>query len=207
MDKLGYPSRFRRLGELNQVDFEQFPLWIGVHNYDCGQPWHDQVPDDSFRPWTGELPFSSDEGTLLVASKFLLHDGTQFCGYCSRVPELWDELPPQRRTHDGRTIQRERWSVLNGGTKQAILKLLHPCIFVNDDKFSFSMRKLGQRELEIRTFYAAIGKMPIEVFPIEFRGVAGAAAGIVSGRLDGFYRFPLGGLPYEIDTGSSIIER
>ena len=42
------------------------------------------------------------------------------------------------------------------------------------------------RKRAIQSFYAEIGKKPSDVFPLRFVAKSGLAAGITSGKLDGF---------------------
>src|SRR5262249_48738508 len=59
-------------GELTAEDFAQHPVWISVHGLDEEEPWYDEdgCNEETFRPWTGALPVSPEEGLLLVAAIF-----------------------------------------------------------------------------------------------------------------------------------------
>src|SRR5689334_3630758 len=51
--------------DLTPEDFLRYPVWIGVHNYDYGQPWYEKADEQTFRPWTEPLPFAEKRGTPL----------------------------------------------------------------------------------------------------------------------------------------------
>jgi len=48
---------------------------------DYDEPWNDETDEETFRPWTGELPADPSEGMLLVRATLTLHDGTTFKGF------------------------------------------------------------------------------------------------------------------------------
>ena len=61
----------------------------------------------------------------------------------------------------------------------------------------------GARPL-LQAFYAAIKKSPAAVFPVRFYADPSLASGIISGRMDGFFSFPLD-KPFVIDTGAALL--
>ena len=94
---------------------------------------------------------------------------------------------------------------MHGGTKLSLLSLQNPNIFLDGRPFDFHLRVPTRRKSAVQAFYAAIRKKPKDVFPVRFAAASGLAAGIISGKLDGFFYFPMGGEPFEIDTGESLL--
>ena len=64
----------------------------------------------------------------------------------------------------------------------------------------YFLRQASLRELVI----ASNSKRPEDVFPVEFSADPALFKGIVSGRIDGFYTFPLN-RPFEIDRGERYL--
>jgi hypothetical protein len=179
--------------DLSSADFVRHPVWVGVHNYDPDEPWYEQSDEETFRPWNGPLPFSEARGFVLVAATFELADGSVWPGYCRSVRDDWD-LPFEAS-----------WSSMHGGNQLSVLLLQSPIIFIDGRSFDFQLRIPELRKSAIRSFYTAIGKQPGDVFPIRFAAGSGLAEGIVLGRLDGFYNFPLGKSSFEIDAGEALL--
>ena len=67
-------------------------------------------------------------------------------------------------------------------------------------KLIYFLRQASLRELVI----ASNSKRPEDVFPVEFSADPALFKGIVSGRIDGFYTFPLN-RPFEIDRGERYL--
>jgi hypothetical protein len=106
---------------------------------------------------------------------------------------------------DGSFSKPLQWSSRRGGSPLSVLTLHRPGVFHRDQTFDFHLRRnADQRVQAVHDFYAAFNKRPSEVFPVKFHADPSLFAGIVSGRLDGFYRFPLG-KPFEIDTGELLL--
>ena len=106
--------------ELTHADFKRFPVWIGIHNYDIDEPWYDESDEETFRPWTGQLPFVNKKGIALVATTFEFADGSIYPGYCQATPESWDVTPPPSQTRDGTPITYRSWSTSHGGTQLSV---------------------------------------------------------------------------------------
>jgi hypothetical protein len=51
------------------------------HGTDSDEPWHDDVDEETFRPWRGALPADPSEGMLLVVATLTLNDGTTLDGF------------------------------------------------------------------------------------------------------------------------------
>jgi hypothetical protein len=193
--------------DLTKEDFERFPVWIGVHNNDIDEPWYDKSDEQTYRPWTGPLRFEkrSQFPALNVAAKFELADTSPFPGYFKPASRKWDDPIPGRKLADGSHTEPKRWSDRRGGSPLSVLSLLSPVIFIAERAFDFHLRRRPEdRKRSVQEFYAAIGKLPSEVFPVRFSADQEYIDGILEGRLDGFYSFPLD-RPYEIDTGESFL--
>ncbi len=197
----------RDISELTPSDFENHPVWVCVHGRDQDEPWYEQTNEQTYRPWTGALPYVSRSpfDAVLVAATFELADGSVYRGYFNPVVENWDEPLPPRKLRDGSFTKPLQWSARRGGSPLSILSLHHPVIFIDGKLHGFHwLRDSERRRLVIQAFYAAIGKPPAAVFPIQFRCDPSLFQGITSGRLDGFFAFPLD-KPFEINTGKSLL--
>jgi hypothetical protein len=75
-----------------------------------------------------------------------------------------------------------------GESDLALLGIQQPRIFVNQLRFRFWGGRRGIPLEERRAFYAAFGKTPEEIFPLKFCADPMLVTGIITGRLDGFYR-------------------
>jgi hypothetical protein len=71
----------KQFGELTAEDFEREPVWISCHTEDYDEPWYDQTDEETFRPWTGDLPISPSLGMLLVRATATLADGSTYPGF------------------------------------------------------------------------------------------------------------------------------
>ena len=195
--------------DLSPADFVRQPVWVGVHNYDSDEPWYEQSDEETFRPWTGPLPFSETRGFVVVAATFELADGSVYPGYCRAVGDDWDLPPTPTTMQDGTQNKPQSWTSMHGGSQLSVLLLQSPIIFLDGRSFDFQLRIPEFRKSAIQSFYAAIGKKPSDVFPIQFAANNRLAAGIISGKLDGFYDFPLSKTKsktnFEIDTGEALL--
>lgn len=193
---------------LTPADFITHPVWIGVHNNDYGQPWYDKSNEQTYRPWDGPLPFQarSQFPIFLVHATFRLANGETHLGYFNPATEEWDKPLPQRRMKDGTYVQVRNWSARRGGSPLSILGLLHPVIFFGEKAFDFHLRRDPERRKQyIHEFFDTIGNSPREVFPVEFFADPALFQGIIAGRMDGFYIFPLD-KPFEIDNGERYLD-
>ncbi len=184
-------------------DFIRFPVWIGVHNYDTDESWYEEADEQTVRPWLGSLPFDQDRGTALAAATFTLADGSAYRGFCRAVRTDWDV--PEEIFSGGR-IKKLSWSRMHGGGKQSVLALQDPIIFIDGHQFDFFLGVPGAREGKVTHFYASIGKRPATVFPLQFAMDRGLATGLTSGKLGGFFRFPIWEKTFEMTTGEEMIQ-
>lgn len=190
--------------ELTEQDFLRYPVWIGVHNYDYGQPWYDLADEQTFRPWTEPLPFAEKRGIALVKATFQLADGGTYPGFFSAVRHNWDEPIPGRKLKDGTYTKPLQWSARRTGGPLTILALQRPVMFIGDRLLDFHLKRPPRRKPYVKEFYAALGKPPESVFPVRFFADPSLSTAIIEGRMDGFFSFPLD-KPHEIDTGKTLL--
>ena len=106
---------------------------------------------------------------------------------------------------DGTFAKPLQWSARRGGTPLSILAIHSPVVFIEGKSYDFHLRRdLERRKESVLDFYTAIGKRPDQVFPVEFSADSTLFKGVMSGRLDGFYAFPLD-KPFEIDDGARYL--
>lgn len=188
---------------LKPTDLEHYPVWVRVIDFDRDQAWFSEASERTYRPWDGILPLEppSPFSFTVVKAAFRLSSGKYYSGYFNPVREDWDNSIPPRRMKDGTFTEPLRWSSRRGGSPLSILALHSPVMFVGENGCDFHLRRdLRARERHVVDFYRAVQEKPDDVFPIDFSSDAGLFRGITSGRLEGFYSFPLD-KPYEIDPG------
>src|SRR5579863_2839075 len=171
---------------LTQIDFDRFPVWVRVQDYDRDEPWCEEATEQTYRPWTGPLPLEPTSQFCLVvlAASFRLSNGESLPGYFQPATEEWDRPLPPRKMKDGTFAKPLQWSARRGGTPLSILAIHSPAVFINDQAYDFHLRRDPERRKKsVLEFYTAIGKRPEEVFPVEFSADTGLFKGIVSGRL------------------------
>ena len=192
---------------LTAQDFEDHPVWVRVRDYDRGQPWYRGTTELIYRPWDLGLPFEpkSPFSFVLVNARFQLSNGKSYRGCFNPVRDDWDDPLPPRKMRDGSLSISLRWSKRRGGTPHSILALHSPVMFIDDASYDFHLRRdLQSRVQHIVEFYRAVGDSPEDVFPIYFAADQGLFRGVDSGRIMGFYSFPLD-KPYEIDSGRTYL--
>lgn len=162
----------RQFGELGPEDFQRHPVWILCHTVDYNEPWYAETDEETFRPWSKELPATVLRETLLVRADFELWDGSRYPGFVTPLVEGYDTLPDGRRLGKaGHPLGRQQ-----------------PNIFVADKRFGFWGGIVGIPKQVQREFYAALGKEPTQIFPMQFRSGTGLAKGTLAGQIDGFYK-------------------
>lgn len=77
----------RQFGSLTAADFQRIPVWLACHVADYDEPWYSETDEETFRPWTGELPVSAGEGMLLVSATATLADGASLPGFLTPSPD------------------------------------------------------------------------------------------------------------------------
>lgn len=153
----------RQFGDLTPADFDTHPIWIACHSTDYDEPWFEDTDEETFRPWSGDLPIGPEEGMLLVRSQMTLADGRTFAGFIT--PQHADEP-----LHLG-IVQPQLF--LPSGTR-------------TDFWDGMLKRSDNQRQL----IYSELGDIPNAIFPIRFRADDGLASGHVSGEIPGFMCCP-----------------
>lgn len=148
----------KQFGELRAVDFERHPIWISCHTEDQAESWFDETDEETFRPWTGSVPVRPSDGMLLVRATLTLSNGSIYRGFVTPA------------------------------FKEADLGTLQPQIFVGAARFAFWGGMPGVHPDRKAAFYAAVGTGAEAIFPVEFAADAGLATGVISGRIEGFYR-------------------
>lgn len=192
--------------QLVRSDFDRFPVWVRAQDYDQNQPWYGACTEQTYRPWDGPVPIEprTPFPFVLVRASLKLSDGGIYPGYIQPTTENWDK-PIQRRMRDGTYTQPKHWSQRRGDSPLSILALQCPIIFIGEGAYDFHLgRDPERRRKHILNFYAAIRRVPKDVFPVESSADPALCSGIVSGRFDGFYSFPLD-KPFEIDTGAAYL--
>lgn len=197
----------RDQGSLLRADFDRYPVWVRVQDYDREQPWYRGSTEQTYRPWEGPLPLQprSQFHLALVAASFRLSNGDFHTGYLNPATTEWDVPLPPRKMKDGSYTTSNQWSARRGGSPLSILAIHRPVIFIGERAYDFQLRRdLDSRKLHILDFYAAIDRCPEGVFPVAFSADPALFSGIVSGHIEGFYSFPLD-KPFEIDRGENYL--
>jgi hypothetical protein len=148
----------KQFGDLSASDFERHPIWVSVHGQDEGEPWYDEADEETFRPWTGDVPVNASEGMLLVRATLELRDGSSHHGFATPA-------------FDGDGL----------GTQQ-------PQIFVGGQLFGFWGGIIGVPSERRQALYEALGKSSEDVFPLRFSIHPALATGVTSGVVEGFYK-------------------
>ena len=152
----------KQYGDLTITDFERHPVWVCVHVLDYDEPWYGETNEETFRPWSEELPVDPSFGMFLVRSRMVLADGTQFAGF----------ITPTRGT---------------GEVTDSDLGLVQPHVFSKTGSLiSFWGGLFGLSDVEKQKVYAMLERSPSQVFPISFKAEPGIALGRQSGCLRGF---------------------
>jgi hypothetical protein len=149
----------RQFGDLRAADFDSDPVWVSVHTNDYDEPWYDDADEETFRPWTDELPISPENGMFLVRAKMKLSDGRNLGGF----------ITPQ---HDGEPLN---------------LGVVQPQLFLPSGKRCDFWDGMFKRDPDERkTIYSDLGSDPLKIFPIQFSADAKLATGQISGLIPGF---------------------
>jgi hypothetical protein len=150
--------------DLCRADFERYPVWIGVHGVDESEWWYEKTDEVTYRPWTGSLPASPEEGDLRVSATMELPNGSRYEGYVSPVSLNWVEA------------------------EAPLAACQSPSIFVGNKRFDFWGGMVGIPLVERRAFYSAVGLPVGTAFPFRFSAKLGLASGITEGTVLGFYK-------------------
>jgi len=152
----------RQFGTLTQTDFDRFPIWVGVHTLDYDESWYEESNEETFRPWTGEVPVDPNFGMLLVRSQITLADKTKFVGFITPVA--------------GR-----------GKVSGSDLGTVQPHLFgPSGSLISFWGGMFGFPDESKKATYEILMRTPKQVFPIRFSADRGLTKGRQDGKLRGF---------------------
>jgi hypothetical protein len=154
----------KQFGVLAQTDFERFPVWANVHSFDYDESWYDETDEETFRPWSGELPVDPGLGMFLVRSQISLADGTKFVGFIT--PAIGS----------GEVTDNELGSV-------------QPYLFSkNGTLITFWGGMFGFTDKTKETAYNLLERTASQIFPIRFSAESGLTTGKQMGEIRGFYK-------------------
>jgi hypothetical protein len=154
----------KQFGTFTQADFERFPIWANVHSLDYDEAWYDETDEETFRPWSGELPVDPSLGMFLVRSQISLVDDTQFMGFITPA-------------------------VGSGEVSENELGLVQPYLFSEGGTLvTFWGGMFGFSEEAKKATYDLLGRSASQIFPIRFRAENGLAKGKQAGEIRGFYK-------------------
>lgn len=149
--------------DLRTEDFDRHPIWIGCYTADYDEPWYDDIDQESFRPWLGETPVSSDDGIFLIRATLELADGSNYPGFVTPA-----EGPEQKSI--GLRLGLGRLFGNSAADQSAsLISEMQPHIFVGQSPpFGFWGGMFGVSAESRRGLYDAVGKGTAKIFPIKF---------------------------------------
>jgi hypothetical protein len=174
-----HTPELKQIWDLASTDFDQHPVWVGVHTLDVSEPWHKTSNEATYRPWDRELPATSEKGIILVKAKLELADKAVHAGFFTAVREGWD-IPPR--------VGLASISARYGGAEIGLVAVQQPRMFLKDQQFSFWGGRSGVPLEKRQDFYKQLGLAPQSIFPIRYRAEEGLVNGITSGEVKGFYK-------------------
>lgn len=169
----------KQIWDLSPSDFHEHPVWVGVHTFDIGKPWHKTANEATYRPWDQGGPAKSEKGLILVRAELEFQSKRVYPGFFTAVPETWD-IPPR--------AELASISARYGGPEIGLVAVQQPRMFLNDQQFSFWGGRSGVPLEKRQDFYALLRLTQEDIFPIRFRAEKGLATGITAGEVKGFYR-------------------
>ncbi len=135
----------KQFGDLTPSDFEKYPVWVQCHIIDYDEKWYDQTNEETFRPWTGQLPVTPDFAMFLVLADLKLNDGETFSGFVT--PAIESEI---KGPND--------------------LGLIQPQIFTKYGKrIGFWTGMFPKDRTGIDEFYKSMDKNSDQIFPISLK--------------------------------------
>lgn len=169
--------------DLRAEDFDRHPIWIGCYTTDYDEPWYDDIDQESFRPWLGETPVSSDDGIFLIRATLEFADGSNFPGFVTPA-----EGPKQ--TSVGLRLGLGRLFGDSTADQNArLISEMQPQLFVGPSPpFGFWGGMFGVSPERRQVLFDAVGKNAAEIFPIRFSADKSLANVSMSGQIDGYYR-------------------
>lgn len=153
------PPTLKQFEELTEADFQQHPVWIGVHGVDDEEAWYDESDEETFRPCSGPFPLDESAALYLVAATATFADGSDLPGFFFLTP---------------------------GEPELADIGYSQPNVLAGGKAWSFYAGMFGFRDSYADEFAEATGKQPSSTFPILFHGPDGVSARPLTFRLQGF---------------------
>jgi hypothetical protein len=156
--------KLKQFGDLSQSDFDEYPVWVGVHTMDYDEDWYEESDEETFRPWIGEFPVNPNLGIFLVRSRFTLNDHSDFVGFITPA-------------------------IGNGNVRKSDHGTVQPHLFISTDKkVSFWGGMFGFSDDARQATYELLDRTPRQIFPIRFNADRGYTHGRQSGKIQGFYK-------------------
>lgn len=154
--------QLKQFADLTAADFARYGVWVHCHVIDYHEPWYPDTDEESFRPWTGDIPIDPEQTIFLVRTSFTLADGTVCSGFIT---------PRGSRKQDS----------------VEALSRMQPVLFHSSGKtVAFWFGGMPARNDQLIQIYSLFGKTPEEIFPITFEAEPGLAKGVTSGSISGF---------------------
>lgn len=149
----------KSFGELIESDFKIYPVWVMCHIIDYDQPWYNQTNEETYRPWTGEIPVTP-QSDFLAKAVFSFKDGTTYNGFTAACNNLdYTKITPS---------------------------LVNATLFNKDRQESFWRGGLEIKESDINDFYFRMGKTSQQVFPIQYAVKQELVTESINGEIIGF---------------------
>jgi hypothetical protein len=139
---------------LRQSDFETYPVWVNCHVEDYDEPWYDDTDEETFRPWTKELPVSPNETMYLVSASFELNDKTTLKGF----------LTPDFENKGDNALGH-----------------IQPNLLTDNGPVGFWTGMFPIDEERRKEIYKQTNKTPDQLFPINLRGLPALPAAALRG--------------------------
>ncbi len=154
----------KQFGTLTQADFQRFLVWAAVHTFDYNESWYDETDEETFRPWSGELPVDPGLGMFLVRSQIIFADGTKFIGFITPA-------------------------IGTGEVMESDLGSVQPHLFSNNGMLvTFWGGVFGFSDDVKKTTYDLLERTASQIFPIRFSAENGLTNGKQAGEIRGFYK-------------------
>lgn len=162
LNNLKRKPHFKQFSELILADFDDHPVWVNCHLVDYDEPWYDEINEETFRPWIGDIPIDPNKATFLVKATFTIADGTVLNGFITPVSNVNKDVTE-------------------------ILGSIQPYIFaLSGKRIHFWFGSIPCSDEGIKNIYYLLEKNSKDIFPIEFVAESGLVKGVTSGTIPGF---------------------
>jgi len=145
--------------ELRQPDFDKYPVWVNCHVVDYDEDWYDDTDEETFRPWTGDIPVSPNDTMYLVSAQFQLNDGTTMSGF------LTPDIGPREENELGN---------------------LQPNLLTVDGPIGFWAGMFPFDVERKNRIYKRLNRTADQIFPIRFKSYDGLSSQVIIGTINGF---------------------